>query len=293
MPASPNIILYGSGLFGRNVSSINSVQLAQVQSSGFTTVILWALHIDEQGFLYYNDTLIASNGVFSATYAYLPDLLNALKESSSSVTTILFSIGGWGVGDFENAKTLLATPDGKQALWRNFQALTAALPIDGFDFDMEQTYDVTTLVTLTRFLSYNGMIVTYCPYTEQDDVWNPALTQVYTWDQQQETPQPQTVQWWNLQCYAGGGGNIPATWVADIPAQTTSGVADPAAFVIPGYDAGQGAASIQNTFAGLVSNDKGINGGFIWNSSEIFDSGTTPQEYAQAIIQGLQGKTTS
>ena len=102
----------------------------------------------------------------------------------------------------------------------------------------------------------------------------------------QNPPLGQSVQWWNLQCYSGGAGNDPAQWVKSLP--TDAGIADPAAYIVPGYDASlQDPASIEQTFQGLAQSGPGINGGFVWNSSAIFASPYTPYDYAQAIINGL------
>jgi len=276
------IVLYGNGLFGRNLPASNRAQLKALKQSGFTTVILWTLHVDTHGTLVYNDTPIAKDGAFLNTFDYLPDLIADLT-TGGSVQNVLFSIGSWGVDDFQNVQTLLSTSDGARHLKRNFSALAAALPIGGFDFDDESLYSSSTDAQLTEILcGGNTMIVTYCPYANQS-AWNGALQQVYGWDQQQNPPLGQSVQWWNLQCYAGGGGNQPLAWAKALP--TNAGIADPQAFIVPGFSAAQTPAAIQKEFAQLAGT--GITGGFIWNSSAIFSGSYTPQQYAQAIIDGL------
>lgn len=286
MATSGNIVLYGSGLFGRNTPGKNAAELTLLQQSGFTTVILWTLHVDADGTLVYNDTVIVQDGVFAATFLYLPDLVNQLTAAGSSVQNVVFCIGSGGVSDFTNIQALLATDAGKLTLSRNFHALSSALPISGYDFDDEDLYDAGTLATLSELLCANNqMIITYCPYALQD-TWNQAVQNVYTWDQAQNPPLGQSVQWWNLQCYSGGAGNDPAQWVKSLP--TDAGIADPAAYIVPGYDASlQDPASIEQTFQGLAQSDPGITGGFVWNSSAIFASPYTPYDYAQAIINGL------
>lgn len=279
---TPNIALYGNGLFGRNVPSTNRSQLILLQESGFTTVILWTLHVDTDGTLVYNNTPIAQGGAFVNTFDYLPDLLAELTLTGS-VRNVLFSIGSWGVSDFQNIQKLLTTQQGTRELKRNFSALGAALPLSGYDFDDESLYDPATTAQLTEILcGNNSMTVTYCPYTNQS-AWNSALQKVYTWDQQQNPALGQSVQWWNLQCYAGGSGNNPLSWAKSLPAD--AGIENPQAFILPGYDTSQSPSSIQQTFAQLK--DSGINGGFIWNSSQLFASQYTPQQYAQAILNGL------
>lgn len=283
---APNVVLYGSGLFGRNVPATNQAQLTQIQQSGFTTVILWTIHVDADGALVYNDTVIVSaDGIFSNTFNYLPPLLTQLT-STGSVQQVLFCIGSGGVNDFHHIQTLLSTQQGKVTLVRNFSALAAALPIDGYDFDDEDLFDADVDAQLTEILcSNNRMIVTYCPYTLQS-VWSSAVEQVYAWDQQQNPPLGQSVRWWNLQCYSGGAFNNPLDWAKALPGN--AGISDPNAYIVPGYDASvQDPSSIQKTFQQFSGT--GINGGFIWNSSAIFDGSYTPRDYAQAILNGLAG----
>lgn len=276
--------LYGNGLFGRDVPNVNQSQLLQLQESGFTRVILWTLHVDPDGSLIYNNTPIVQNGDFANTFNYLPALLTKLA-STGSVKEVLFSIGSWGVDDFENIQALLKTQQGTRALRRNFSALAAALPLSGFDFDDESLYDPATTAQLTEMLcAGNTMMITYCPYTNQQ-AWNSALQQTYTWDQQQNPPLGQSVAQWHLQCYAGGAGNDPLTWAKNLPAN--AGIHNAPAFILPGFDSSQSPSSIQSTFAKYKGT--GITGGFIWNSSQIFASSCKPREYAQAIIDGLLG----
>lgn len=305
-----NIGLYGSGLFGRNDEAVNRPQFLALQSAGYTTIILWALHVSATGDLSYNDTFIVRNGVFCAQYAYLPRYLNRLK-AAGTVKQILFSIGGWGVGDFQNMQNLLTTQAGKQALMQNFNALATALPIDGFDFDMEEwDADYTTaVVDMTKNLhGINNMAITYCPYNNIP-FWLNALAQVYTQNNNQ-----QIVSAFNLQCYAGGSGNQPGQWVSQINGYSSPlGITNPAAFVIPGFwcaNPGTGCQSqsiqgvlcpsqMQSTFYGFTQpgSDPGINGGFVWNSGDLFSCESTaqcggpatPAAYALAIANGLSG----
>lgn len=289
MSATPNVVLYGTGLFGRNLQAVNQSQVTQLQQSGFTTVILWTLHVDQDGSLVYNDAVIVRDGVFADTFNYLPGLLAQLT-STGSVKNVLFCIGSGGVNDFQSIQTLLSTPAGHLTLARNFSALAAALPISGYDFDDESLYDPKVTAQLTEMLcAKNQMIITYCPYEYQHKAWNPALQDVYDNNQEQYPSLGQSVQWWNLQCYSGGGGNSPKAWADALP--SGAGITDPKAFIIPGYDGAQSPDSIQAQFAALAK-DGLTGGGFIWNSTNIFNGPYPPAAYAQAIIQGLSTPST-
>jgi len=278
------IVLYGSGLFGRDNPKLNQTQLLAVTQSGFTDLILWTLHVDSDGTLVYNNTVIVRDGVFAFTFSYLRELVRAVKQNST-VQRVLFSIGSWGVPDFTNIGTLLSTPSGKLALGRNFAALATALEIDGYDFDNEDQFETTQpVVDLTTMLAGgdNSMIVTYCPFGDKQ-FWTKCLQDV--WAVNQQNGVAQSVRWWNLQCYAGGGGNLPQQWVQAVQA-ADAGVTS-AAFIVPGLDTSNGTSGVQTTFSGWATSDPGITGGFIWNSGAIFASGSSPAAYASAITAGL------
>jgi hypothetical protein len=297
-----NAVLYAWGLFQPTYSGglTNDQQIAQVAPSGFGTVILWSLHVDPQGNLTYNDAPnIVSNGQFNtAAYGYLPGLVQRLKDGG--VKTILFGIGSGGPPqDFTHILNLMSTPAGQATLRQNFGALAAALPIDGFDLDIEDlSYDpsqVQPVADFTLLLHRLGnYAVTFCPYTGQQ-WWFDCLNAVYRSNGNQ-----QVVPWFNLQCYAGGGSNVPPKWAAALTTyQQTKpcGVANPPAFIVPGYWARNGSgcaqgsspAQVQTIFTGL--RPTGTTGGFIWNSRDIFlcnpSGGCT--SYAQAILKGLGG----
>jgi hypothetical protein len=288
MTTPSTIVLYGSDLFGKDVPGKNAEQLAALQQSGFTSVILWTLHVHPDGTLFYNDTVIVSEGVLAAAFSHLPDLVKQLVGSGSSVQNVLFCIGSANARDFTNIKTLLATVEGKRALARSFNALSSAMPIAGYDFDNEDLFDPSasdTVAELSEVLCANKrLFITYCPYMMQD-MWNQAIQSVYTWNQRQKPVLGQSVRWWNLQCYSGGAGNDPSSWARLLP--ENAGVADKAAYIVPGYSASQSPSSIEATFKSLATSDPGIAGGFIWNSSAIFAGSFMPRDYAQAIINGL------
>jgi len=79
VPASSglNVELYTSGLFGRNLTS-NQDQLTALQQSGFTTIVIWTLHVESDGTLLYCNIPIVQNGSFVNTFNYLPELLTEL-----------------------------------------------------------------------------------------------------------------------------------------------------------------------------------------------------------------------
>jgi hypothetical protein len=297
--ASTRVALYGNGLFNQtNPSPPYAEQITQLTTGGFTTVILWSIHVHANGDFYYNDTLMVSGGVVQLGSGFATSV-NALV--AGGVKEILLSVGAWSTtDDFVNLQATWSTAGAK-----NLQALAKAFPVTAVDFDYESQTGYTSpeaamIVDLTLKVSSLGMGVTYCPYMDIP-FWTECLQQSY---QQNGSVQP--VRWMNLQCYAGGAGNHPSDWVTAVK-NANAGITDAGAFVVPGYwvagDQGSTCPSeLQGIFARLKGS--GITGGFLWNSGDLFQyesssspscqgGATYPVDYANAIVNGLGGQTSS
>lgn len=282
------IQVYGNGLFGQDDKTANDAQLAQIQESQFNSVILWTVHVNGSGDLSYNDTPLVTGGTFNAALDFMKPYVAALRQHGE----VWWGIGSWGASDFANIGKLLSTSQGTAALTRSFRALLQALPSDGIDFDMEESYDGTmrkTIVQLTLLLDRALQTgVTYCPYMDEP-FWLNCLADVYD-----QNKQKQIVRRFNLQCYAGGSGNTTAAWLANLASfHKPLGIANVNAFVVPGNWVQSDDGSVKNSPADICtffSNpDIGDNagGGFLWNTSEIFASEDDCAAYAQAVANGL------
>jgi hypothetical protein len=284
-----------SDLYSGGPSVINDLK-----SSGFTTVIAWALHVDTTGDLIFNDSpVLVSNGSYTDQAAW-PEQLADLKQGQTSVNRLLFSIGGWDVSDFANIQQLINTqgsgPD--SVLYQNFKALKTAIPtIDGIDFDIENTYDPSTTVAFAQMLGSLGYTITFCPY-ENPGFWTGCLSAL-------NVNNPGLVTGFNLQCYAGGAINTPEQWIEYITAKM--GTAFPAASLVypglwcyPGDPTSSGGAgccpdAVTDEFADWKSS--GIQGGFIWRYDDIQQQlgkggcagAMDTAAYARAIVRGLEG----
>jgi hypothetical protein len=293
--ANPRVALYGNGLFNQaNPSPPYAEQITQLTKGGFTTVLLWSIHVHANGDFYYNDTLMVSGGELKLGADFTENVKALVK---GGVKEILLSVGAWGTtDDFVNL----------QATWNtagaaNLGALSAAFPVTAVDFDYESQSgygptEVALIVDLTMKVSQLGVGVTYCPYTEIP-FWTQCLQQSY-----QQNGNVQPVSWMNLQCYSGGAGNDPRDWIAAVKG-ADAGVADAGAFIVPGYWVASGdggtmcPSQLQSTFQGFEGT--GITGGFLWNSADLFQNesansptcggGTYPADYANAIVKGLGG----
>jgi len=178
----------------------------KIRASGFDTVILWTIHVHDDGDFVLNDKKIIDNGVYVGRSAW-PAEVAAFKTGPTSVNRIEIGIGSWGVPDFEKMKALIdAQGTGPNSiLYKNFLALRNALPsIDAVNYDDESCYDVTSSVALGIMLKDLGFQVALCPYT-RSSYWRGVFNGI-------NSARPGAVDRVYLQCYAGGAYNNPGTW---------------------------------------------------------------------------------
>lgn len=294
-----NVVLYGQCLFNGQHPALDRQQLKAIQSSGFTTLALWTLHVKPNGDLFYNESPLVSQGAFHPSRSHLPPLLSQLKREGS-VRKVVFSLGSSGSADCVNLRNLLDSAGGSKTLSDNFAALRKALAVDGIDLALEEfplSDYFETFVKLTLLLHReHGMEVSYSPYS-MHQFWLGVLAEVRRKNQGR-----QIVSQFNLRCYAGGEDNDPGFWASQIDAQ--HGIENPSGFIIPVYwcrhgmrgEKGLPPSAIRNKFAELTQRHPGFDGGAIWNSDDIFthettiydtDGHATARAYAQAVISGL------
>lgn len=204
MPVSARIYASGALGFGGQ-PAVDDLKMA-----AYSTVIIWSVHVDANADLYLNDTKIVSGGVYrEAQTMRLPAKVAALRSFGQE---IIFSVGAGGTNDFTNIAKWLngQVPPPGNPLYDNFNALRRAIQagggdIDGIDFDNEDNPDVTVMVNFGRMLYTIGYPhVTFCPYYGPDP-WGSTLNQL------NQVPGGDFVNAIHLQCYAGGGGNAPAS----------------------------------------------------------------------------------
>lgn len=282
--------IYGGGPFYDGGMPV----IDDLKASGFTTVIAWSVHVSPAGDLIYNDPTIVRDGRYVGDAGW-PERLASLKQGGS-VRELVFSVGAGGVQDFHHIQALIRKegtgPD--STLYRNFQALKEAIPsIDTIDLDDEDLFDQQTTVQFSRMLHALGFGVTFCPYFDPG-YWVGCL-------QALDARTPGLVSAFNLQCYAGGSMNDPATWIDAITQKMGSGF-DAAGFVRPGLwcrhaDCAEGDCpdDVASQFASWRSS--GIRGGFIWLYDDIqrcagsgaCSGAMDAAAYAAAIASGLSG----
>ena len=264
--ASADSAIYGGGPFYHGGQPV----MDDLRASGFTTVILFGVHVQTDGDLHFNNDPIISNGTYIGDPGW-PARLATLKTAPTSVTRIEASVGGWGTGDFQNIKNLIAAQGTgpTSVLYKNFQTLKQVTGADAIDFDDESTYDLGSSTAFGNMLWGLGYSITLAPYTNMT-YWKCLADNLAG-----------KVDGIHLQVYDGGSGNNPATW------STTLGMAvDPGVWSKhgSGCTAGDSPATVQSKMTNW-KNSAGIVGGFIWLYDDVqacWSQGTTAQ-YAGAI----------
>jgi hypothetical protein len=219
-----------------------------------------------------------------------------LSGQGSTITTLLASFGGWGVGDFTNVLNIYKANgnsfQGTQ-LQTNFQVLQQTFPsISLIEMDVENTYDETSFVAFCQMLVPIGFGITFCPYTAQS-FWVNSLAAL-------NQSNPEAVKWWDMQCYAGGTGNNPANWAnaitKTIPGFNTDGFILGSDWVLNSDGNGDCPTGVES----LLSNFRGescVGGAFLWTLDTILwqgtqnpnpcGSGATMPAYVAAITNAL------
>ena len=255
--------LFGGGPFVTEIKT----NAEELKKSGFNTIIIWSVHVQENGNLVLNDIPVVSNGKLTPAASKIYSKgWKSLREGETSIERIELSVGAWGCKDFENIKALIER-DGTgedTILYKNFKLLIEAADADAINFDDESCYDVASATKFGKMCDDMGMKVALCPYTRMD-FWKALdknlgniVDRIY------------------VQCYAGGAGNNPADWAKQFGTK-----------VIPGYwclHGGEGdtAKTVEQK---LKNCGDDITGGFIWfyDDSKKLGKPNTTKDYADAI----------
>ena len=258
-----------SALFGGGPFNNGKRTVQKFKNAGFDTIMLWSVHVHEDGTLYLNDLKVCEDGKFVGSKT-MKEGWDSLKKEPTTVKRIELSVGAWGTPDFENIAALMQR-DGTgedTILFKNFKALIEATGADAIDYDDESSYDVSVAVEFGRMMEKLGMKITLCPYAAMS-YWKGVYDELG----------PELVDRIYLQCYDGGAGNNVADWY-----NAFGGVK-----IIPGYwclhyggSAGDTAAQVKNK---LNAAKRYSTGGFMWlyDDMQALASPNSTQDYAEAI----------
>lgn len=274
MAANPlHVALYCQGTFSYPNPTNQQIDemvaaAADINKSGFGTVILGQWHVHSDGSIYYNDSPLDT---VIQTLKVIPTALT----TGGSVKRVLIDFGPF-TSDFDHIAANLASFE------QTMTGVIAQTGINGFDWDLETNGAPYSpykdlLIELTQWANSIGCMVTAPPY-QDEPFWNSVIEVT-------NANGAQGMSWWNLQTY--GGAWYPS-WVQGFA--TGLGL-NAQSYNVPGYNIGGGVppSSIQQQIASLYSQYPDLDGGFIWRYEDIAGSGYSTADYANAIINAVSG----
>lgn len=186
---------------------LTSSEITSFNTSGFRTLVLFAMSVDSNGNFSYSGQQICANGSYVGPSTWGSQLSQCMG-GIGGMNRIEMCIGGAGDQSFTNIKNLIASQGTGSStnLYKNLVALQSALPISAINYDDEVTYDSGSAVAFGNMVGSLGMHVTLCPYT------NPSYWQAVA------TGCSSFCDYTYLQCYDGGAGNDPASWASSVGA---------------------------------------------------------------------------
>lgn len=277
-PAAVNVTVFTGG----DPSSTTTLY-SDIKAGVYTTVVLWAAHIDTAGNVNFNDSTVVSGGNWTNTTA-INDWMSqvqSLKTSPSTITRVELSIGG-EASSFANIETLINEygTGSTSPLYKSFSLLHTKLGLDAVDYDDESQYDAASSEAFAKMCAGLGMKVSICPYTNTS-YWVSLVKAI-------NKAGVGTSDAVYLQCYSGGAGNNPATWNSSF--SSTGLKMCPGMWAIHGTDCNSGSTSsqVQTQMAAWEATTQ-LAGGFMYNGNEMegCPSGGTPAQYATAIKDGI------
>src|SRR6478736_799086 len=261
-----------TGIFGGGPLYINAANnIAELQNSGFTEVIVWSVEVKANGDLNLNGEFpLTSGGAYIGDQTHPDFAANMATLKEGTVKRITFSIGSSNFGDWQDIKALVNSQGTgmDSILYKDFAALKAAIPaLDAIDFDDENSFDSPTTIAFGVMLGNLGYKVNPDAFNNSS-YWQNVVAQI-------NSQLPGTVDGVHLQAYAGGSGNNPCVgWnFGDVP-------------VWPGlWDLVDTPAQVQSIMSGWNS-QCGITGGFMWLYDDFVGNGLAAQ-YAAAINNAI------
>lgn len=278
-PTVPPTGSYSAVFGGGSFYSGGDAVILDLKNSGFTTAILWTIHINEDGSMVFNDKAVIDK---DGNYIGDPEWgtrLAKLLEAPTTIDRIELGIGAWGSKSWENIKKLI-DEEGTGLDTKLYKAIKKLKEITGasaINFDDEYTYDVASTVEFSLMLSDLDLKIGLCPYT-RTDYWQAVYEQV-------EQESPGTIDRVYLQCYDGGAGNNTLSWNQYFEnVKVSMGL-----WCKNGGNCSNGdsPSEIQSK---ITQNKNHLAGGFIWLYEDIQKCtayGKT-QAYANAINNGMR-----
>ncbi len=297
----------GAYLNGLDQSSGLQTALANIPGSVTTDYILFSLNVAsgikaDINYGWNLPCILASNGLVTPETGKLLTPVVRAGVDKGKCQRVWLTIGAAvdpnhprETSTFANIQTILNTGGTlKSTLLANFGAIAeavgsiAGVQAVGFDMDYEENSDTLASCVANVTIALYGQFkcsVTFCPYQQWlQSSWITALQQVYS------TLKTQPVVGYNLQTYAGGTGNDPTQWAANIKNAPNTGVANPAAFVWPIVSCDPNAQPVSSPQQ-VIQNLQGwkSRGASLWATQSLSNPPRFPTltDYGKAIAQGI------
>jgi hypothetical protein len=220
IPASPNLTMYGRGLYPGDDTIFDDLRL-----SGFTTIVLSSFYIHENGDVYSGDSRnpIIHDGKYIGDKEWLRRIAS-LRQKPGSVTRIEILLEGrWFnqppntydyIRDWSDSTRQIpgiVTGTGNNSTLYKIAALfKSVLGVDAVSIDDESVYDSVSVIRFGEMLGRLDLHMTLCPFTRKT-YWKALLN----------GSKKGLIDAIYLQCYDGGARNTPGKWVdtlgSDIP----------------------------------------------------------------------------
>lgn len=255
-----------------------------IAEGGYTTVVLWAAHIDGAGDITINDCPVVAGGVFNSEAQPWANQVAALHQTGT-ITRVELSIGG-DQTSFANIKSLINQHGTGSAnpLYTNLSLLKTTLMLDAINYDDESEYDTSSSAALAAMCVSLGMKVSICPYMD-GSYWVNLVTTI-------NQANPGTADAVYLQCYDGGAENDPRDWNTDF--QATGLTVAPGLWAThyvgnPPTCTNSTSASEAQTQIARWAKQTSLDGGWMFCGTDMMNcpGGGSPQDYANAIRVGL------
>ncbi len=257
-----NILAQSAIYAGGPIYNEDHISINELRNSGFTNLIVWTIHINDEGDLNFNAEFpICEDGKYvgDKQYPNFRQNMGLLKTAPSSINRLEVGLSAWASSTFDNIKAIVERDgmDENSILYKNFKALKEAIPaIDAVNFDDESTYDEPSATSFAIMLADIGYKVSLAPYTSST-FWSDLAKNT-------NSQRPGTVDLVYLQVYAGGAGNNPCDWqdyFDDIE-------------IYPGVWESQ--PSVVTTKMKNWKSECNIKGGFLWIFDEVKDLSSFP-----------------
>jgi hypothetical protein len=270
-PASPNLTMYGRGLYPGDDTTYNDLRL-----SGFNTIVLSSFYIHENGDVYSGDSRnpIIHDGKYIGDKEWLRRIAS-LRHKPGSVTRIEILLEGrWynqppNTYDFirdwsDSTRQIpgIVTGTGNNStLYTIAKLFKDDLGVDAVSIDDESVYDSVSVLRLGSMLHRLDLHMSLCPFSH-----------IPYWKTLIKGSEKGLIDAIYLQCYDGGARNTPGRWVdslgLDIPLYPIFLCRGSFSTCATNHNS-KSPAEIKAEMIRFKTTDPGMSGGAIWQMADV------------------------